>query len=161
MASTKKPRQGGDDLAILHPDREATIAGRKITMREYGFVEGMRLSATAAPLVDALADAAESSGPVTLDAVQAVFGAHSDAIVALIAQACDQPAEWVAALNDADGQNLFGLWWAVNGGFFVRRVVSTVQVRTLRAKSAGASSTQPSSATATTRAHSEATPAVN
>ena len=43
---------GADDLEVLHPDRTATIAGRAVTMREYGFIEGLKL----APLYKGIVD---------------------------------------------------------------------------------------------------------
>ncbi|MDF5999802.1 hypothetical protein P4050_15915 [Pseudomonas aeruginosa] len=46
--------QGADDLQILHPEREIEVAGRKLTVREYGFVEGLRLRPMIQPLLDDL-----------------------------------------------------------------------------------------------------------
>lgn len=159
----KKAKQDGEDLAILHPEREITVGGRKLTVREYGFVEGLRLAAIAAPIVQDLA--AISGGDGTLlgyAALQTVFANHADAVVDMIAQACDQPRDWIAEhLSDGDGQALLMTWWAVNGPFFVRRVVQALQMRAALGAFAGAKSTPPSSRPATTPSASGTTHAVN
>lgn len=133
-----------DDLEILHPERELQIAGVKITMREYGFVEGMRLAGAAAPVVHDLAalSGANVAGSLLEYAnLQAVFAKHVDAIVGMVAQACDQPVEWVSKLQPVDGENLLLTWWAVNGPFFVRRVITELQMRVVNQPFDGAKST--------------------
>ncbi|MFU4637262.1 hypothetical protein ACM71F_30855, partial [Pseudomonas aeruginosa] len=45
---------GADDLQILHPERTLEVQGRMVTMREYGFVEGLKLRATMQPFLDDL-----------------------------------------------------------------------------------------------------------
>jgi hypothetical protein len=152
MTRRKHPpaEQAADDLEILHPEREIELAGRKLTMREFGFVEGLRLAGQVAPIVHDLAALEPDDvggGAFEYAKLQALFGAHADAIEALIAQACDQPAAWVHALGDADGQALLIVWWAVNGPFFVRRLALELQMRAVARPSPGARSTTPSAAT--------------
>lgn len=149
---TQQPAEkqdGVDDLAILHPERHATIAGVAVTMREYGHVEGMKLHALITPIVDAIASLALNGELADTDALRAVFGDHADAVVLLTAAACDQPAEWVAGLGDAAGHELQLLWWAVNGHFFGRRVQESLMLHCLK-QSAGPTSTTPSHAPTTT-----------
>lgn len=148
------PDKSVDDLQVLHPEREMEIAGVKVTMREYGFVEGMRLAATAAPVVHDLSiitGDAKDDGLLEYARLQAVFADHVDAITGMVAQACDQPREWVETLGDADGQTLLFAWWAVNGPFFVRRVLVALQMRMAAKRFNGATSTpsSPPPATAT------------
>lgn len=143
---------GADDLEILHPERKLEIAGTTVTMREYGFVEGMRLAATAAPIVHDLSTitgAADDGGMLEYARLQAVFATHVDAITGMVAQACDQPREWVEGLGDGDGQALLFAWWAVNGPFFVRRVLSELQMKLAAMAFAGAPSTPSSPPPAT------------
>lgn len=156
---TAKP-DGADDLAILHPERRATIASVAVTMREYGHVEGMRLHALITPIVDGIKAVALSGELADTDALRPVFGDNADAVVQLTAVACDQSVEWVAGLSDEDGNNLQLLWWAVNSHFFGRRVRESLIVHQLKA-SAGLMSTQPSHAPATTPSGSAATRRVN
>lgn len=146
----RKPRQPSQDpaaaeLEILHPEREFTLAGRTITMREYGFVEGLKLR----PLFRAFADDlyAAFDERVTYDAVLDVMSRHADAVVELAAAAADLDPEWVRALSPADGETLLMFWWGVNSGFFTRSLVSRrlVEAEEQRQVSqrAGAKSTPP------------------
>lgn len=153
-------QDGEQDLAILYPERTATIAGVQVTMREYSFAEGLRLHALVSPIVDAIKAVTLGGELADVDALRAVFGEHADAVMQLIATACNQPLDWVQSLNDESGHDLQLLWWAVNGPFFVRRVRESLLVHRLKA-SAGLTSTPRSSATATPPAPSATTPSVS
>lgn len=160
------PDDGADDLEVLHPEREFELDGRKIVMREYGFVEGLRLAAQAAPVVQDLASLAnnrdDAEGLRSFANLESVFARHEDALLALVAQACDQPVAWVRDLDDENGRSLLLAWWAVNGPFFVRRVITELQMRLAAVPSAGDASTPASSAPATAaRNGSAVTPVVN
>ncbi|MBS0461743.1 MAG: hypothetical protein JSS41_04640, partial [Proteobacteria bacterium] len=95
---------GAQDLEILHPERVIHIGGSEVTVREYGFLAGLRLQAAAAPIVAALADAAERG--LDLAAIQGVLAAHPAQIVALLAAATDLPPAQIEALPDDEGQLL-------------------------------------------------------
>jgi hypothetical protein len=139
---------GADDLEILHPEREATIAGRRLVVREYGFIEGLRLRPLMQSLLDDLHQLLEQGGDAfTLEAIESVLGTHTDEVIELMAIAADVEPNWVATLNDQDGMHLLHLWWTVNGPFFVRRSIARLQAERVAAASrtAGATSTPPSS----------------
>jgi len=138
------PDDGADDLEILHPEREIEIAGRAVTVREYGGVEGMRIAGQLAPVVHDLASLghADRNGDMLAYAnLQVVFEKHIDAMLGLLARACTPadatPAQrqacraWIDSPEVGDDalQSLLVIWWAVNGPFFVRRVVQTLQMR--------------------------------
>jgi hypothetical protein len=150
-----------NDLAILHPDRVQTIAGVRVTMREYGFVEGMQLSHLVEPVATALSDAASTGELLTPGALRPVFAGHLAAVTTLIATACDQPEAWVRGLNDADGQALILLWWVTNADFFVRRVIEAITARQMETASAGQTPTPLSPGPAMTPAESASTRTVN
>ena len=165
-ARTSKPAapasgDGADDLAILYPERRQTIAGVAVTMREYGFVEGVQLAPLVEAVVGALTDVASAGDRLAPNALRPALAAHPDAVIALIAVACDQPEAWVRSLTDRDGQALMLLWWVTNADFFVRRVIEAVTVRQMERASAGSTPTPPSSAPGTTLESSASTPAVN
>lgn len=143
-AESKPAADGADDLEILHPEREIEIAGRVVTVREYGGVEGMRIAGQLAPVVHDLASLsrADRNGDMLAYAnLQVVFEKHIDAILGLLARACTPadatPAQrqacraWIESPDVGDDalQSLLVTWWAVNGPFFVRRVVQTLQMR--------------------------------
>lgn len=133
----------GADLEILHPERTLTVAGRELTVREYGFIEGLRLRPLHAPLVAALAEGAHEKKVDDYEAVVDVLAQHADAVVALVAASCDAEPEWVADLRGADADMLLLAWWSVNRDFFMLAVTRRLAVRRLNA-SAGPTSTSPS-----------------
>lgn len=160
MVKQAQDMDGGDDLAILFPERQARVAGVLVTMHEYLWVEGMRLHALMTPIVEQLAGLAEQGRLMESAALDALFVDHADALPLLIATACGQPVEWVASLSDGDGRNLRLLWWTVNVPFFVRRVTDCLLARQLAAFD-GPTSSPSLSVPATTPSGSATTRVVN
>jgi hypothetical protein len=137
-----KPAPGDDDLEILHPEREPTIAGRQLVVREYGFVEGLKLRPLYAPMVETLKPVLAEGELNALEDVLDLLAEHADRLPELMAKACDQPTEWVAGLGHEDGHHLLLVWWGVNGPFFVRSAVGQLLNERLRAaRCAGVTST--------------------
>lgn len=155
-----------DDLEILHPERELRIQGALIQVREYGFVEGLKIRPIAQPFIDSLG-ALFKSGNLTTETVIDTVAEHLDAVLELVAIAADVDREWIEQLNDADGQALLMTWWGVNGPFFVRALQTRAITELLEAQrkagqaSAGQTSTPTSSPTGTTSTASGATPSDN
>lgn len=146
----------GADLDVLHPERALTVGGRAVTVREYSFIEGLRIQQRVRPIVAGLEAAAEG-GDVSMDVLDELVARHTDDVLALVAQACDQPVEWVRGLSDEDGQALLLAWWGVCSRFFIRRLVMRRAWQAAQ-QPAGATSTPASSTTATAGASSDATP---
>jgi hypothetical protein len=159
----KRPAKnaGRDDLQVIAPDRTLRIDGRDVIVREYRFLEGLRLQAVAEPLVAQLAELALQEQSLPPEKLDAVIAQHPEDVVQMIALACDQPADWVANLHGVPAENLFAAWWTVNAGFFVRRVQQRVLQRQMQA-SAGRVSSSPSPAIPpTSGASPKPAPAVN
>lgn len=155
----RAPDHGANDLETLHPQRDITIAGRALRVREYGWMEGLQLQRSAGPILDALVAASDQPLTGGFEQIMDVLADHPDELTQLVAQAADVDVAFVRGLTDAEGQALLMTWWLANGGFFVRRVVRRLAVRqAVQAQaSAGATSTKPSSNTATASATSAAT----
>ena len=138
--------------AALLPDATLTIAGRKITVREYGFFEGLEVAGRAAPFIADLV-ALGRSGSLRYSAARRLFGKHAEIVVAIAAQAADVEPEWVRSLKPADAETFMATWFAVNGGFFGREVVTELQeerqLRAMASPSTGSSSGSPVPASAT------------
>lgn len=159
-AATPVAAGGADDLNILHPERSVTIAGRSVVMREYGFIEGLKLQPLYQPFVDELHDAVVDTGVPALSQIIGLMARHTDSIEQLIAIAADVEVEWVAGLGDRDGSNLLYLWWAVNAPFFMRRVFDRIAADRAMAHQQGGETSMPSSSsTDTSQQPSDATPA--
>jgi len=161
MTGPVKAQEGDDDVAILFPERSTTIAGVPVTMREYRWVEGMRMQALIAPIIDKLAVLAEQEKLMEAACLDAVFTDHADDLPLLIATACDQSVEWVETLNDVDGRNLRLLWWIVNIPFFVPRVSDRLLARQLAALDGPTSSPASPLADMETPSNSASTRVVN
>lgn len=132
----QKKEPGADDLEVLHPERLLTIAGREITVREYGFVEGLRLLKLAEPIIAGLqGDLAR--GTPSFESVFGVLAEQADSVVQMMAIAADVEVEWIESLGQDEGQLLLMTWWGVNGPFYMR----TAGLRAGVAARAGATST--------------------
>lgn len=143
-AAVKDP--GAQDLAILQPDGEITIAGERITVREYRFYEGLRLQAQARPFFDALyALFGMGERPPSVDDIAVLLGEHEEATVAMLALATGKPETWIRELSESDGDALLLAWWTVNGSFFIRRVMRRAAQDRFGSRSGGLGSTTPSS----------------
>ena len=129
-------RTAADDLAILHPDRTLVIGGRTLTIREYGFFEGLdvadRASGFIADLVGASAD-----GSLRYAQVRRLFGRHRAVIPAIAAQAADVEPSWLETLAPDELELYLATWFAANAAFFVREVLA--EIREAHVLAAGAS----------------------
>lgn len=155
---TRKAAQkgkGADDLTVLLPDSALTLGGKQIVVREYTLSESLLLRHTLAPFVESLRDAGQ--GLVDLNGILDVLAAHHDAVMQLVAVACDQPEDWVRGLASAEGETLLFTWWVVNADFFVRQLHRLAQQKAPQA-SAGQTSSPPLSPTATTQSDLLTTP---
>ncbi|SIQ30950.1 DUF6631 family protein [Marinobacterium stanieri] len=162
----EKPQQDEDhqdDLEVLNPERELTIQGEVITVREYGFVEGLKIRPIAQPFIESL-NQVFKAGDLSTEAVLMAVGEHVDAVLQLVAISADVELEWVHQLGDSDGQNLLMTWWGVNGPFFVRALQTRAITELMEAQrkanrhSDGPTSTPTSSTAAMTSTESDATP---
>lgn len=167
---------GADDQSIMLPNRDVKIAGRTLTVHEYGFEEGLRLQRKVAPIIAAL-DADAAVRKTDEEHIQGVLADHAGLVIELIAESCvkvpegdydrDERAARVAELqallkskkvSESDGHLLYMTWWAVNGPFFVRRVLERRMAARIKAdreagkKSPGQTSTSASPSTASSGA---------
>ncbi len=115
-----------DDLAVLHPDRTLVIAGRTVTIREYGFFEGLDIADRAHAFIADLI-AASDSGTLRYAQVRRLFGRHRAVIPAIAAQAGDVEVAWLDSLSADDLELYLATWFATNAAFFVREVLAEVR----------------------------------
>jgi hypothetical protein len=115
-----------DDLAVLHPDRTLVIAGRTVTIREYGFFEGLDIADRASAFIADLI-AASDAGTLRYAQVRRLFGRHRAVIPAITAQAGDVDVAWLEALSADDLEVYLATWFATNAAFFVREVLAEVR----------------------------------
>jgi hypothetical protein len=150
-----------ETLAILHPERQLVVAERTLEVREYGFIEGLKLQSGCKGFLDGLFGLfAPPAEPPSLEAIADVMAEHIITVQWMIAQAItplyDDPEEFVAAvasnarwigrLPEEAGDLLTACWWEVNKGFFTRRL----QRRALAASAARAAAGPSASSASTT-----------
>lgn len=140
-------------VSILHPEREVMIGKRAVEVREYGYVEGLKLQGACKDFLSALFGLfAQAAAPPPAEAVSDLFADHIVTVQWLIAQAItpivDDPevfvaavasnAKWVASLDEVWGDALTAIWWEVNKGFFIRRLRRRAQAELEAARRASA-----------------------
>lgn len=122
------------DLQTIHPDVPFPLAGRMVTMREYGHIEGLRVLVWAKPFVDGLYELVASGAgqQPRLSQIRYLMAEHADLVRDMVAQAVtaqagdpaaglndrQELAQWIESLGDNDGQLLLAVWWRVNVNFF-------------------------------------------
>ena len=141
MARKLKPAAAGEQpspaevVSALQPDATVTIAGKKITVREYGYFEGARVAHKARAFIADLT--AECQGKSLRYAiVRRLFGVHEDVVVEIAAQAADVEPAWVRGLKPAESEAFFSTWFAVSASFFVQEVVLEFREAVLLASTA-------------------------
>lgn len=152
--SSGAPGKGStEELAVLHPHGELEVAGEVVTVREYGFLEGLQVQAAAPEFFAGLyASMPRDQVAPDFEQIQDVFVAHHEQVARMIARAVDRDVEWVAGLPSSAGYRLMDAWWTVNVGFFIQLMFRRKGLRGARPPSAGPASTQPSSAPGTAEA---------
>lgn len=148
-------------LLEIKPDVTLTIAGRQLTVREYGFFEGLEVAHQAQGLIRDM-HAMCADGRLQYSRIRRLFGPHREVVIAIAAKAADVDADWVRGLEKSpqDAEVFFDTWFGVNASFFVHEVI--VEMREARQLAAMAStgsqsspvSPAPASATSTGSADS-------
>lgn len=141
-----------DAVSALKPDASVTIAGRAITVREYGYFEGLEVAHRAAAFIGDLLAMARG-GELRFANARRLFGVHADVVVAIAAQAADVEPAWVRNLAPAEAEAFMATWFAVHVPFFMREVVNElqeeVQLRLMASRSTGSLSDSPAPDSAT------------
>lgn len=114
---------GGPSAPITVP-----IGGETIAVRELSWAAAMRLMPRLRPLLADLRALALAEGDIPDSAIDALLYDHPDAWIALVAESCARPVQWVEALAGPDGDTLRSAAWAANAGFFSRQLVLSATI---------------------------------
>ena len=125
-----EPSDAAEQLAQLHPDRSLTLGGRALTLREYGFFEGLDVADRAGAFIDDLIAMSED-GRLRYAQVRRLFGRHRAVVPMIAAQAADVEVAWFDTLADDELELYMATWFAVNAAFFVREVLAELRERRL------------------------------
>ncbi|GAB3335317.1 DUF6631 family protein [Marilutibacter aestuarii] len=150
------PDSGTAGLDTLAPDFTTQIAGREVTFREYGFLEGLGIAERASDLIADMVTLC-ADGTMRYARVRRLFGKHRAVVVPIAADSAGVEADWIERLEPADSELFFSTWFTVNSGFFVREVA--VDMRDAALAAAHRASTGSSSSPGSRRPGSETTTA--
>ncbi len=142
-----------DDLEILHPQRDLTIAGCALSVRELTFSQSLALHARMRPVLDLLQAPYNLGASIDSEAVISALAAHPEVACELLACSTNQPPEWIAALPEHDGYLLLLTFVILHVPFFAARLEVTRQLRAAANLSASPSSSPASSVTGTPLTH--------
>lgn len=147
-----------DDLELAGEVTLDTDHG-PVTVRAHSWADGMRLTRHWHPIVsDLFADVPDpdpdDDAPPAYDpfAFMQSIARHFDHYMALLELATGRNAEWLDSLSDSDGLRVMEAYWALNRGFFTRRVASVAISRALRSPTSTANSSPPATPSPTSAA---------
>ena len=151
-----------EELDVLLPHRDITLAGETVTVREYSLLDSLQLHTQISTFSNALADVLRQGIPA-FEVVQAVIAEQNTVIMQLVAKSVGRDPAWVASLSATEGTELLDRWWAVNARFFMRAAQRLIlggiaESAALKKQLALAKSSQPSSQPDTTQSGSGTTP---
>ena len=138
-----------EDLAVLFPDADIPVrdpdSGESVTLtvREFRFLEGLRLTAIMRPFIEALG-ASASDVDVDEQVIAEAMADHAETWLACIAAATGRDVEWLGRLSDQDGQDLSAAMWSTNKDFFMRRLIEVMRRRRKAEPSPSPTSSMPS-----------------
>jgi len=128
---------------LINTESAVLIDGIKVTVKALGFVAGLKYRVPLVPIIEQLLNQVVEDEEMSLELIGQVFDNHQDLLIQLMAESTGQSVEWVTELGDNDGLMLLMEFWAVNAGFFVRRLVISGTTRRRENRSAGAKSSAP------------------
>lgn len=134
MSNAEQPKQDDkaldDELEILMSDRQLTLNGEPVNVKEISFKQGLVLGIKVKPMIVELETLFEGeNADPDMDELGALFAKHNDLFFELISSSIDRPIEWIEALNDTEGQMLTMTFWSVNRDFFTSRLVARAAQR--------------------------------
>lgn len=120
----KKARsQQVDDLAIMFPDMEVTVANKTFTMRELRFGEQLQYAHLLQPIATRFDQIDLQSEPEDqANKVLDLLFLEYEAVVQLMAICSRQSVQWIKSLPAEQGEDLMLCWWSTNSRFFIRRL---------------------------------------
>lgn len=126
-------------LVQIKPDVTIVVGDRTVTVREYGFFEGLEVAHQAEAFIRDI-HTLSADGRLQYARIRRLLGVHRDIVIDIAAKAADVEPEWVRGLEQSplEADLFLSTWFAVNASFFVREVLVEVrEARQLKAMSTG------------------------
>lgn len=133
------------DLEVLFPDQDLTIAGERLTVREFRYREGLQAAVIARPIIAGLRELVAAGTEIGTAELDVLLADHDEAWLRLVAMSCDRPVEWVAGLPHREAMNLHIAFWGANNHFFTSRLLFAAALEAAASRSRSRKSSPTSS----------------
>ena len=115
-----------NDLEVLIPSREITLAGEIITVREYSFKDALTIGNEIDQFVVLIVAEMNSTNTLSIEQADTIIMNNLELVYSLISTSIQKPVTWIEALSYEDGLQLLDWWWVVNSGFFMNAVTRKI-----------------------------------
>lgn len=115
-----------NDLEVLIPNREITLAGEIITVREYSFKDALTIGNDIDQFVALIVNEMNGTNKITIEQADAIIMNNLKLVYSLISTSIQKSITWIEALSYEDGLQVLDWWWVVNSGFFMNAVTRKI-----------------------------------
>lgn len=119
-------KEESNDLATLMPNREITLAGETIMVREYSFKDALTIGNEIDQFVALIVAEMNSTNKLSIEQADLIIINNLELVYSLISTSIQKPITWIEALSYEDGLQLLDWWWVVNSGFFMNAVTRKI-----------------------------------
>lgn len=119
-------KEGSNDLATLIPNREITLAGETITVREYSFKDALTIGNEIDQFVTLIVTEMNGTNKMTIDKADLIIMNNLELVYSLISKSIQKPISFIESLPYSDGLQLLDWWWVVNSHFFMNAVTRKI-----------------------------------
>lgn len=119
-------KEESNDLATLMPNREITVAGETITVREYSFKDALTIGNEIDQFVTLIVTEMNGTNKINIEQADSIIMNNLELIYSLISTSIQKPISFIESLSYSDGLQLLDWWWVVNSGFFMNAVTRKI-----------------------------------
>ena len=119
-------KEESNDLATLMPNREITLAGEIITVREYSFKDALTIGREIDRFAALIVNEMNDTNKITIEQADILIMNNLELVYSLISTSIQKPVTWIEALSYENGLQLLDWWWVVNSGFFMNAVTRKI-----------------------------------
>lgn len=119
-------KEESNDLATLMPNREITLAGETIIVREYSFKDALTIGNEIDQFVTLIVTEMNGTNKITIEQADSIIMNNLELVYSLISTSIQKPISFIEALSYEDGLQLLDWWWVVNSRFFMNAVTRKI-----------------------------------
>lgn len=119
-------KEESNDLNALMPNREITLGGEIITVREYSFKDALTIGNEIDQFVALIVNEMNGTNKITIEQADSIIMNNLELVYSLISTSIQKPISFIEALSYEDGLQLLDWWWVVNSRFFMNAVTRKI-----------------------------------